>query len=541
MTSNRRDRAIVAGAVILVLATSSLLVATVLQAKRDGTRALEELQVAQVGQLTTSMDARVEGVFTSFGNFVNAPPAWSAKLRDPGDAKRLAGLQALNPKARTGYIIVDKDGVVTNGTLLRDPSVIGQRLERVGLDLILAGEPGLTPVGASATTARPSMVVGYPLKDSSGTVLGAFMIESDVSPESAFSAEVAGLKRGRTGEFSFIDKLGVVVASSNPALLGQPLNEPALRHGATGFQRSGDQVVVAQEVPSAGWRTVFRQDAAEFEGALTGPLESALLLVLIGGAVAAVVASVLLGRRLRRARDEQRRLEEVSAVREEFISIVSHELRTPVAGLLGFLQTTLDHWESMTDVERRRAIGRSLSSARRLHSLSRDVLDSSTIEAGELIYSYRVVDLSKEVSSAVLALNDTLPDRRVTLALPGAPVWVRLDPERIQQVLTNLLDNAVKSGPSVNPIEVTVEERGDVGRVEVRDHGAGLSAGELGRAFDKFVRGRTSTVSGTGLGLYICRQIVEAHGGQIRAESREDGAAFSFDLPRAEVIAPTRA
>ena len=541
MSGNRRDRTVMAIAVALVLATSGLVVATVLQAKSDGTRALEELQVAQVQQLTKSMDARVKSAIDAFGGIVNGPKAWNATLRDPSDAKRLAELQSISSKARTGILIVDARGVVTNGTLLRDQAQIGRKLERAGLEKILAGTPGMTPVGASATTVVPSMVFGYPLKNAAGSVIGAFLIESDVSPESSFSAEVAGMRRGRTGEFSFVDSNGIVVASSNAALLGKPIDDPIVDRGATGFQRSGDRVVVAESVPSAGWRTVFRQDAAEFEGALTGPLESALLLVLVAGAMAAVVTLILLGRRLRRARDEQRRLEEVSAVREEFISIVSHELRTPVAGLLGFLQTTLDHWDAMTDDERQRAIGRSLSSARRLHSLTRDVLDSSTIEAGELIYNYHVLDLRSEVSSAVLALNDLLPDRRVTLTVPDDPIPVRLDPERIQQVLTNLLDNAVKSGPAVTPVEVVVDARGDVVRVEVRDHGPGLSPGELGRVFDKFVRGRTSTVNGTGLGLYISRQIVEAHGGTIQAETRGDGATFSFDLPRANtaVVATT--
>ena len=90
---------------------------------------------------------------------------------------------------------------------------------------------------------------------------------------------------------------------------------------------------------------------------------------------------VILVRRLRQAQEEERRLRELSRSQEEFISVVSHELRTPVAGVLGFLQTTLDHWDVMSEGERQRAIGRAMSIARRLHSLTRDVLDTSTIEA----------------------------------------------------------------------------------------------------------------------------------------------------------------
>jgi signal transduction histidine kinase len=364
------------------------------------------------------------------------------------------------------------------------------------------------------------------------------LIESDVSADSAFNAEVIQLKTGRTGEFSFVDEAGIVVSSSNAALLGKKLDEPLLTSGRTGLHRAHGQIVVIEPVKSAGWRTVFRQDTKEFEGALTGPLHSALGYVIAAGVLAAGVAVVTLARRLRRAREEQRRLEEISAVREEFISIVSHELRTPVAGMLGFLQTTLDHWEVMTDGERQRAILRAMSSARRLHSLTRDVLDTSSLEAEGMTYAISDVDLRAELSSAVDAERDLRPDRILTLELPQGRLWVRCDPDRLQQIVTNLLDNAVKSSPPLTPIEVSVVPGEDSVDIAIRDHGPGLSDSELTRVFDKFVRGRTSTPTGTGLGLYICRQLVEAQGGTIRAERASDGGArFVVTLPRAAMHA----
>jgi signal transduction histidine kinase len=313
-------------------------------------------------------------------------------------------------------------------------------------------------------------------------------------------------------------------------LLGKKLDDPLATAGS-GFHRQDGRIGVVAPVPAAQWRAVFRQDSEEFDGALTGPLKSALVLIVLAGTLAAGVGVVFLARRLRAAREEQRRLQEVSAVREEFISIVSHELRTPVAGLLGFLQTTLDHWDGMTEDERRRAIGRSLSSARRLHALTRDVLDSGSAEAGGLSYSFSTTDLRDEVSSAVLATQDLLPDRMLRLTLPDDPAWVSCDRERITQVLTNLLDNAVKSAPG-SPLDVTVETRDGIAVVSVKDEGPGMSEAELARVFDKFVRGRTSTPAGTGLGLYISKQIVSAHGGDIEARSVEGrGATVSFTLP----------
>ncbi len=539
MKSTRRDRTLIASAVVFVVLTASLVLTTVLKAEHDGTKALQDLQLAQVQQLSRGMDTRIASIFTSLQGLSTAPPAWNVKPNDPADAARLAQLQSLNPKARTGFFLIDTKGVVTNGTLLRDKNSVGSTYTRQGLAAVLAGAPAILPVGPGLTTSLPVVIVAFPLRDATGTqVAGAMLIESDVSVDSAFNAEVIQLKVGRTSEYSFVDSAGIVVSSSNAALLGKPLDEPLLASGRTGFRRAHGQVVVIEPVKSAGWRTVFRQDTSEFEGALTGPLHSALGYVVAAGVLGAGVAVVTLARRLRRAREEQRRLEEISAVREEFISIVSHELRTPVAGMLGFLQTTLDHWEVMTDGERQRAILRAMSSARRLHSLTRDVLDTSSIEAEGMTYAISDVDLRAELSSAVEAERDLRPDRALTLGLPDGRLWVRCDPDRLQQIVTNLLDNAVKSSPPMTPIEVSVEEREDELEIAVRDHGPGLSDSELTRVFDKFIRGRTSTPTGTGLGLYICRQLVEAQGGTIRAERATDGGArFVVALPRAAMPA----
>jgi signal transduction histidine kinase len=530
-----RDRILISSAVVLVAATATLVLTTVRRAEHDGTKALQRLQLQQVQQLTRSMDSRIASIFTSLQGLATTKDGWNLKPGDKADQAVLDGLQALNPKARTGFFLVDKSGTITAGTLLRDKSVVGTKYSGAGLPKVLAGTPGIFPVGPGLTTTLPVVVIAFPLRDLTGQqVIGAMLIESDISVDSAFNAEVLQLKRGRTGEFTFVDGAGVVVASSNAANLGKPMDEPLLRAGATGFHQAHGQVVVIEPVVSAGWRTVFRQDTSEFQGALTGPLHSALGYVVAAGLLGAGVAVVTLARRLRRAREEQRRLEEISAVREEFISIVSHELRTPVAGMLGFLQTTLDHWDVMTDGERQRAIQRAMSSARRLHGLTRDVLDTSSIEAEGMTYAISDIDLRTELASAVAAERDLRPDRVLSLDVPDERAWVRCDPDRLQQVLTNLLDNAVKSSPPMTPIEVSVVPHGDDVEIAVRDHGPGLSDAELTRVFDKFVRGRTSTPTGTGLGLYICRQLVEAQGGSIRAERATDGGArFVVSLPRA--------
>jgi signal transduction histidine kinase len=527
-----RDRLVLTTAVLLVALTAGLVLFTVLKAERDGTEALQRLQTAQVQQLARSMNARVETTFASSASILTNLKL-NAQVRDPGDKAQLDQLQSLlADDAKTGFYIVDNAARLSNGVLLRETSTLGSTVTRPGLAEVLQGKPAVLGVAPGLTTALPTIAYAFPIKKGTA-VVGALVAEQDISPESPFNSEVAQLRPGKTGDFTFVDDENVVVASSNTGLLGKRLADPLL-DGGTGFHRSDGRVGVVEPVPAAKWRGVFRQDAAEFEGSLTGPLHSALILIVLAGVLAAGVGVVLLARRLRAAREEQRRLREMSAVREEFISIVSHEVRTPVAGLLGFLQTTLDHWEGMDEDERRRAINRALSSARRLHSLTRDVLDTSSMETGALAYSFSVHDLREEVSSAVIAAQDLAPDRVVRLHVNDTPAWVRCDPERIQQVLTNLLDNALKSAPA-SPVDVTVDVVAGEVQVAVADDGPGMSESELARVFDKFVRGRTSTPAGTGLGLYICKQVVNAHGGSITATSEEGhGATVAFSLPLVE-------
>jgi signal transduction histidine kinase len=524
-----RDRAILAAAVAAVLLTSALIVFTVLKAERDGTQALERLQQSQVEQLARSMNTRVETQFKGAAGFLNSLKL-TGKVADPGDKTAIDKLGSFFVDARTGFYVVDASGRLANGILLRPEAKIGSPVDRPGLAAVLkSGQPAVLNVARGLTTALPTIAYAFPLV-TNGTVVGGLVSEQDVSTASDFNAEVSQLSPGKSAQFSYLDENGTVIASSNPSLLGKPLRESLVTGGA-GFHRGHGKVAVVEPVPTPHWRAVFIQNSTEFDGALTGPLKSALVLIVLAGTLAAGVGVVFLARRLRAAREEQRRLQEVSAVREEFISIVSHELRTPVAGLLGFLQTTLDHWDGMAEDERRRAIGRSLSSARRLHALTRDVLDTGSMEAGGLSYSFSTTDLRDEVSSAVLATQDLLPDRTIKLSLPDDPTWVSCDRERITQVLTNLLDNAVKSAPG-SPLDITVATQGTSAVVSVADQGPGMNEAELARVFDKFVRGRTSTPAGTGLGLYICKQIVTAHGGDIEAQSVEGrGATVSFTLP----------
>jgi len=323
----------------------------------------------------------------------------------------------------------------------------------------------------------------------------------------------------------------VVAASSDEASIGKKLDLPRTAM-SPGIHRTSGKVTAVADVPSAHWRLVFSQSKSEFEGDVTRPVRAALVLLLLVAAVAGTVSVVSLLRRLRAAREEQRRLSEISAAQEEFTSIVSHELRTPVAGLLGFLQTTIDHWDEMSSDERRRAVERAEQNALRLQQLTSEVLDATALEtAGPRLHMLHV-GLRAVVNEAIDVARDANPGRTVDLDAPSEPISVEIDPARIRQVLNNLLDNALKSSPLDAPVNVTVGVDGGEVSVTVRDFGSGIAPEDSERIFEKYIRGRVGATRGTGLGLYIAREIVDASGGRIWIDEPEGpGAAIVFCLP----------
>jgi len=534
--SNRRDRMIAVAAAVVVIILAGSIVTTVLTAERNGRKALESLQLAQLNQLSRLLDGAFGPALKSPAGLTNPATRqpWHLVPNDPSDLAGLEVLQAGNPQARTGYVLLDKNGVVTDGTLLTDPHAVGRTLTRPGLEGVLGGTPSLLPTSTnSLTTPLPTIVIGRPIRGgaigTTGPVQGAILNESDVAPDSLFTQLMTSFRRAKTDSYSFIDNKNVVVASTDPSLVGRPA-DPILLDVRTGFHRHGGTVTATAVIPSAGWRAVYRQSRSEFEGSITGPLRSALLLLIFIALFGAGLTFFALVSRLRAARQEQQRLANINLAREEFISIVSHELRTPATGQLGFLQTLLDHWDGMSEPERRQTVTQAYANARRLHALTRDVLDTASIEAGELPYAFEVVDLRPAVQVAV----DALPTPGHVVAVSGEdePLLVRADAERIQQVLANLLDNAVKNSPTGSTIDLHVGATEGQAMVEVSDRGAGITDDELERAFEKFSRGRHATVRGTGLGLYICRKIVDAHDGRIWVARRPGGGAtVTFTIP----------
>lgn len=168
MTRRVRDRIAATIAIVAVVAVGVLIVRTVMDAERRGSRALEKLQDDQLDQTARAMSTRVAETYRAIAGIVAAPPAWTLLPGNATDQGRLDTLLRLTPSARTGTMVVDADGRVTAGTLLQSVSVGGQ-YDRLGLDAALsAGQPTILPVDAGATTTMPTLAVFMPLTAADG-------------------------------------------------------------------------------------------------------------------------------------------------------------------------------------------------------------------------------------------------------------------------------------------------------------------------------------------------------------------------------------
>jgi PAS domain S-box-containing protein len=221
--------------------------------------------------------------------------------------------------------------------------------------------------------------------------------------------------------------------------------------------------------------------------------------------------------------------------KSEFIATVSHELRTPMTGVLGAAKTLLREDVELPEEQRRQLLEMIATQATRLSQVTEDVLLASTFDGGALRVDAIEVDVQAVVHETVEAMRPLLPEEiSVVLRARSAAPAVG-DRDRVQQVVLNLLDNAVKYSPAGGTIVVSTRRLRDMVRVAVKDEGIGIPAAERARIFERFYRSDPHHLrgpGGTGLGLYICRELVERMGGRIGVRSQPTrGSTFFFDLP----------
>ncbi|MHB8511379.1 MAG: PAS domain-containing sensor histidine kinase [Actinomycetota bacterium] len=240
------------------------------------------------------------------------------------------------------------------------------------------------------------------------------------------------------------------------------------------------------------------------------------------GAVVRVVASLRdMGRRRR-----------LDRAKSDLISTVSHEIRSPLTSVKGFTSTLLHRWDRFNDDQKRHMLRTINSDADRVTRLLTDLLDVARLEAGRLELRRQLIDIpaiAKEVNSR---LQIDHPDRPLTSQFSDVFPEVMADPGKIEQVIHNLVENAIKYAGR-GSVEVTGDFDAEVVSVSVTDHGEGIDPLYHQHLFTKFYRRSGERTAGTGLGLYICKGIVQAHGGEIAVERSDvSGTVFTFTLSR---------
>lgn len=231
------------------------------------------------------------------------------------------------------------------------------------------------------------------------------------------------------------------------------------------------------------------------------------------------------------------REKELDEMKSQLLATVSHELRTPLASIKGFATTLLRQDVVWDEDSRREFLAIIDEESDRLSELIANLLDMSRIEAGTLRMEPEATDLGAIIHETVARFQVMSRRHQLRVSLPDMLPLIWADPRRVHQVLRNLVENAIKYSPQGGPLTISAQVKKDYVQVSVADQGIGLEAHQLERIFDRFYQvdsASTRQVGGSGLGLSICKAIVEAHGGKIWAESQPGlGSTFSFTLPLA--------
>lgn len=248
---------------------------------------------------------------------------------------------------------------------------------------------------------------------------------------------------------------------------------------------------------------------------------------------AGIIASALERTALADEAQEAHLRVETEQLRNALLSSVSHDFRTPLGVVTGATSALLDESAPVDESTRRELLETAHEEALRLSRLVRDLLDMTRLEGGALKVKTGPLSIEELVGSAITRTSDRLAGRDVRTDVP-ADLLACCDSGLVEQVLINLLENATKYSPAGTPIELAARASGNVVAIEVSDCGPGIEPAHAERVFEKFYRVHDGEGGGVGLGLTICRGIVEAHGGTIGVRARDTGGAiFHFTLPLA--------
>ncbi|MHB0938697.1 MAG: sensor histidine kinase [Armatimonadota bacterium] len=508
----------------------------------------------------------------AIGLALSAPPLVSAQARD-----RYLAANAAEYPAIDAFVLVNPQGRVIAAA---DPRDIGISLrDRDYIRRILDGEEwAVSNLLISRLSDQPRFAVARGVRDEQGALQA--IIVGYVDPfrlEEAFA-----IQREGTGAFLFVDGQGLVVYRYPETQLELeerrwPQAQELIARAQAGEEVTGtfvspvDQqrrIAALVPIPSIGWVAIATRPEAE----VMGPLIRDFLLE-VGGlllvSAAALVLAFLLGRRLivpieRLQRQAAavgggqlgRRVDvegpaEVRALatafnqmsgallerereRDAYIHIVSHDLRAPLTIAIGHAELMTETLEETgQDGELRDGLQAMSLAMRQMNLMIRDLVDSARSEAGQLQLTRQPTNLHRFTADLLRRAQTALAVDRIRNDIPVDLPLVSADQDRLERILMNLLSNALKYSPPDTPVTLSAQATGDEVMVSVTDQGPGIPPEDQAHLFQQFYRAKgTRKTEGIGLGLFITRLLVEAHGGRIRVESEVGkGSTFIFTLP----------
>jgi len=218
--------------------------------------------------------------------------------------------------------------------------------------------------------------------------------------------------------------------------------------------------------------------------------------------------------------------------KDEFISIAGHELKTPMTTSLAYLQLLEEEIKGLHHENLEYYLEKITKSLHKMHSLIIDLLEVSRIDADRLNLNLEEIDFDEMVREYIEDLKRILPDRKI-MVMGNTKSRIKGDKHRLEQVINNLLSNAAKFSSDDEPIEIQLKKKKQAVEMVIKDVGIGIPEEKIGKIFDRFYQvGEGKYKSGMGVGLYICREIIERHEGQIRVQSKKkEGTSFTVEIP----------
>jgi signal transduction histidine kinase len=250
-------------------------------------------------------------------------------------------------------------------------------------------------------------------------------------------------------------------------------------------------------------------------------------------ALRALARQVVAQLELRRTLARQRQLDQL---KNDFVGMIAHDLRSPITVIAGFTELLSRDWQVLQETDRNKYLSLIAGNVHNLSRLVDDVLEVAEVDSAEFHLDVKSFDLGKLVEKTVLELSTVHGNERLRLEIPDRVPLALGDEGRCRQVLVNLVSNALKFSPRATPVTISVSTQDACLAVSVSDEGVGISKEDQQKLFERFSRLPNSgeETKGTGLGLYICKQLVEAQGGRITVESAPgSGSTFTYTVPRA--------